>query len=164
MVGGTKTPGWSFPLREKTTLKEPEIQQSVTDMLEAMELTGMGYKFPAELSGGMKKRAGLARALVMKPEIILFDEPTTGLDPLLAGQIQRLIAGMQQRFGFTAVIVSHDIPEVFGISDYIAMLWDGVIEEMAATKEFQRATNSIVRAFLDAAARPEVVPLGTAQG
>lgn len=142
----------AFPVREKTTLKEPEIQQNVTAMLEAVELTGMGYKFPAELSGGMKKRAGLARALVMKPEIMLFDEPTTGLDPLLAGQIHRLMAGMQQRFGFTAVIVSHDIPEVFAISDYIAMLWDGVIEEMAATKDFQRTTNAIVREFLNAAA------------
>lgn len=147
----------AFPLREKTRLKEPGIQQKVMDMLEAVELTGMGYKFPAELSGGMKKRAGLARALVMNPEIILFDEPTTGLDPLLTGQIHRLIAGMQQRFRFTAVIISHDIPGVFGISDYVARLWDGVIEEMATTREFQRTTNSTARTFLDAAAGPEVV-------
>jgi phospholipid/cholesterol/gamma-HCH transport system ATP-binding protein len=154
----------AFPLREKMQLKEPEIRQQVTDLLAAVELTGMGYKFPAELSGGMKKRAGLARALVIKPEIILFDEPTTGLDPLLARQIHTLIAGMQQRFGFTAVIVSHDIPGVFGISDYVAMLWDGVIEEMATTREFQRTTNAIARTFLDAAAGPKVVPVGTTHG
>jgi phospholipid/cholesterol/gamma-HCH transport system ATP-binding protein len=154
----------AFPLREKMQLNEPEISQHVTDILAAVELTGMGYKFPAELSGGMKKRAGLARALVINPAIILFDEPTTGLDPLLARQVHTLIAGMQQRFGFTAVIVSHDIPGVFGISDYVAMLWDGVIEEVAATKEFQRTTNAIARTFLDAAAGPEMVPVETTHG
>ncbi|MDH4088339.1 MAG: ABC transporter ATP-binding protein [Nitrospira sp.] len=145
----------AFPLREKTTLTESEIKRKVTDMLEAVDLRDMGHKFPAELSGGMKKRTGLARALVMNPNIILFDEPTTGLDPLLATGIHQLIARSQQRFGFTAVVVSHDIPEVFGISDYVAMLWDGVIEEMGPTHEFQRSTNVVVRRFLDAAARPE---------
>jgi phospholipid/cholesterol/gamma-HCH transport system ATP-binding protein len=84
----------AFPMREKTQLNEPEINQHVTDMLAAVELIGMGYKFPAELSGGMKKRSGLARALVIKPEIILFDETATGLDPLLASQIHTLIAEM----------------------------------------------------------------------
>ncbi|MBH0204000.1 MAG: ATP-binding cassette domain-containing protein [Nitrospira sp.] len=145
----------AFPLREKTTLTEIEIQRKVTDMLAAVDLRDMGHKFPAELSGGMKKRTGLARALVMNPNIILFDEPTTGLDPLLATEIHQLIAMSQHRFGFTAVVVSHDIPAVFGISDYVAMLWDGVIEEIAPTHEFQRSTNVVVRRFLDAAARPE---------
>lgn len=149
----------AFPLREKTTLTEIEIQRSVMDMLEAVDLREMGHKFPAELSGGMKKRTGLARALVMKPDIILFDEPTTGLDPLLATEIHQLIAMSQRRFGFTAVVVSHDIPEVFGISDYVAMLWNGVIEEMGPTHEFQRSTNVVVRRFLDAAARPETTSL-----
>ncbi|MDH4154650.1 MAG: ABC transporter ATP-binding protein [Nitrospira sp.] len=145
----------AFPLREKTLLTELEIQQKVTDMLKAVDLSDMGHKFPAELSGGMKKRTGLARALIMNPDIILFDEPTTGLDPLLATEIHRLIATSQQRFGFTAVVVSHDIPEVFAISDYVAMLWDGVIEEIGLTHEFEQTANVVVRRFLDAAARPE---------
>jgi len=149
----------AFPLREKTTLTELEIQRNVMDMLEAVDLRDMGRKFPAELSGGMKKRTGLARALVMNPNIILFDEPTTGLDPLLATEIHRLIARSQQRFGFTAVVVSHDIPEVFGISDHVAMLWDGVIEEMGPTDEFQRTTNVVVRRFLDATTRPETTAI-----
>ncbi|HMS85275.1 MAG TPA: ABC transporter ATP-binding protein [Nitrospira sp.] len=149
----------AFPLHEKTTLTELEIQRRVTDMLEAVDLKDMGHKFPAELSGGMKKRTGLARALIMNPDIILFDEPTTGLDPLLATEIHQLIARSHQRFGFTAVVVSHDIPEVFNISDYVAMLWDGVIEEIGPTHEFQRTTNVVVRRFLDAAARPETTTI-----
>jgi len=139
----------AFPLREKTNLKEPEIERKVLDMLEQVGLTGMGHKFPAELSGGMRKRAGLARALVMGPEIILFDEPTTGLDPLLARTIHDLIIETQRRFGFTAVMVSHEIPEIFGISDYVAMLLDGKIVEMAPPEQFQRTQNPAVREFIN---------------
>ena len=139
----------AFPLREKTALSETEIEQKVRAMLEEVGLPDMGHKFPAELSGGMRKRAGLARALVMGPEIMLFDEPTTGLDPLLARTIHDLIVETQRRFGFTAVMVSHEIPEVFGISDYVAMLLDGVIVEMATAKEFQRTTQPVVREFIN---------------
>ncbi len=150
----------AFPLREKTKLKENEIERKVLEMLEAVGLTGMGHKFPAELSGGMRKRAGLARALVMGPEIILFDEPTTGLDPLLARTIHDLIIETQRRFGFTAVMVSHEIPEIFGISDYVAMLLDGVIAEMAPAKEFQRTGHPGVREFINVGPRPESVSVG----
>ena len=146
----------AFPLREKTKLKEPEVERKVLDMLEQVGLAGMGYKFPAELSGGMRKRAGLARALVMGPEIILFDEPTTGLDPLLARTINDLIVETQRRFGFTAVMVSHEIPEIFGISDYVAMLLDGKIVAMAPAEEFQRTQNPAVREFIYVGGRPEV--------
>ncbi len=146
----------AFPLREKTKLKEPEIERKVLDMLEQVGLAGMGYKFPAELSGGMRKRAGLARALVMGPEIILFDEPTTGLDPLLARTINDLIVETQRRFGFTAVMVSHEIPEIFGISDYVAMLLDGKIVAMAPAEEFQRTQNPAVREFIYVGGKPEV--------
>lgn len=121
----------AFPLREKLRLKGDTVTRRVEEKLEQVGLKGMGHKFPAELSGGMRKRAGLARALVMEPEIILFDEPTTGLDPLLAKSIHDLIVAMQQQFRFTAVMVSHEIPEIFGISDYVAMLKNGRIAEMA---------------------------------
>jgi len=153
----------AFPLREKTKLKAAEVERKVLEMLEAVGLMGMGHKFPAELSGGMRKRAGLARALVMGPEIILFDEPTTGLDPLLARTIHDLILETQRRFGFTAVMVSHEIPEIFGISDYVAMLLDGVIAEMAPPEQFQRTHHPGVREFINVGPRSEVVSFGAAR-
>jgi phospholipid/cholesterol/gamma-HCH transport system ATP-binding protein len=138
----------AFPLREKTKLKESEVASKAEESLAQVGLGGMGYKFPAEVSGGMKKRAGLARALVMTPEIILFDEPTTGLDPLLGKSIHELIRKMHAKFKFTGVIVSHDIPEVFRISDRVAMLAGGVIVEVGTTEEFIASKNPVVRQFL----------------
>ena len=120
----------------------------VEEKLDQVGLTGMGHKFPAELSGGMRKRAGLARALVMQPEIMLFDEPTTGLDPLMAKSIHDLIMSMQRKFRFTAVMVSHEIPEIFGISDYVAILKQGKIAAMAEPCEFQRTTDPEIKEFI----------------
>jgi phospholipid/cholesterol/gamma-HCH transport system ATP-binding protein len=138
----------AFPLREKTKMTETEIRKKVEERLAQVGLEGMGYKFPAELSGGMKKRAGLARALIMDPEIVLFDEPTTGLDPVLATGIHQLIARTHEDFGFTGVVVSHTIPQVFDISDNVAILANGVIEEIKPTKEFQASQNPIVQQFI----------------
>src|SRR5437773_8025628 len=101
----------AFPLREKTKMKEAEIEGKVLEMLDQVGLTGMGHKFPAELSGGMRKRAGLARALVMGPEIILFDEPTTGLGRLLARTIHGLMGEPRRQFGFTSGRLSHEMAE-----------------------------------------------------
>jgi len=139
----------AFPLREKTRLSNEEIRQKVLEMLEQVGLTGMGEKYPSELSGGMRKRAGLARALVLGPEIMLFDEPTTGLDPLLARTINDLIQQTQRRYRFTAVMVSHEIPEVFGISDYVAMLLDGKIAEMAPPEQFVKTQNRAIQEFVN---------------
>ena len=138
----------AFPLRERTKLKEEIIDKKVTESLAQVGLGGMGYKYPAEVSGGMKKRAGLARALVTEPEIMLFDEPTTGLDPLLGKSIHQLIRKMHETFKFTGVIVSHDIPEVFKISDRVAMLADGTIAEIGGTEQIIASKNPIVRQFL----------------
>ncbi|MBX3368903.1 MAG: ATP-binding cassette domain-containing protein [Nitrospira sp.] len=138
----------AFPLREKLRLKGDVVTRRVEEKLEQVGLKGMGHKFPAELSGGMRKRAGLARALVMEPEIILFDEPTTGLDPLMAKAIHDLIVAMQQQFRFTAVMVSHEIPEIFGISDYVAMLKNGRIAEMAPSSEFVKTSDEEIREFI----------------
>jgi phospholipid/cholesterol/gamma-HCH transport system ATP-binding protein len=135
-------------LREKAKMSENEVRKRVEERLAQVGLAGMGYKYPAEVSGGMKKRAGLARALAMEPEIVLFDEPTTGLDPLLGKSIHRLIRKMHATFGFTGVIVSHDIPEVFEISDRVAMLANGVIAEAGSTQEFVASKNQVVRQFL----------------
>ena len=138
----------AFPLREKRRAPEQEISRLVQEMLDRVELGDMGHKFPAELSGGMKKRAGLARALVMRPEIILFDEPTTGLDPLMAHAIHKLILAMQKTFGFTGIMVSHQIPEIFPISDWVAMLRNGKIIAMSPSDEFQQTADPVVREFI----------------
>ena len=140
----------AFPLRERRHLPEPEVIRRVEEKLEQVGLSGMGHKYPAELSGGMKKRAGLARALVMEPEIILFDEPTTGLDPLMAKTIRELIVTMHRTLGFTAVMVSHDIQEIFAISDWVAMLRQGAIAAMAPPAEFQRTSDQGIREFITA--------------
>ncbi|MBI3356515.1 MAG: ATP-binding cassette domain-containing protein [Nitrospirae bacterium] len=149
----------AFPLRERLKLKGADVTTRVEEMLDQVGLAGMGHKFPAELSGGMRKRAGLARALVMRPEIILFDEPTTGLDPLMAKSIHDLITSMQRKFGFTAVMVSHEIPEIFGISDYVAMLKQGRIAAMAEPAEFQRTADPEIREFISVGG---TVPLSAA--
>ena len=101
-----------------------------------------------EACGDDSKRAGLARALVMEPEIILFDEPTTGLDPLMAKSIHDLIVAMQKQFGFTAVMVSHEIPEIFEISDWVVMIKRGRIAEMATSEEFVKTTDKEIQEFI----------------
>jgi phospholipid/cholesterol/gamma-HCH transport system ATP-binding protein len=138
----------AFPLREKTKATESAIKKKVADRLEQVGLGAMGHKLPAELSGGMRKRAGLARALIMDPEIVLFDEPTTGLDPVLATSIHQLIARTQGDFGYTGIVVSHTIPQVFGISDYIAMLADGVVQEVSPPEIFCASQNPVVEQFI----------------
>jgi phospholipid/cholesterol/gamma-HCH transport system ATP-binding protein len=138
----------AFPLREKRLVSEADVQKYVPEMLERVGLGKMGHKFPAELSGGMKKRAGLARALVMGPEIILFDEPTTGLDPLMAHAIHDLILAMHKTFRFTAIMVSHEIPKIFPISDWVAMLKNGKIIAMERSAEFQQLSDPLVHEFI----------------
>ena len=138
----------AFPLQEKTRLSRVEIAERVETELKNVGIVGMNSKFPAQLSGGMKKRVGLARALIMRPEIVLFDEPTTGLDPIMKKAIHQLIHATQRRVGCTAVVVSHDIPDVFEISDFVVMLHEGVIVEQGTPEEFQRSTHPGVQQFL----------------
>jgi len=138
----------AFPIREKTKTSETDIKTKVNERLEQVGLGAMGGKFPAELSGGMKKRAGLARALIMDPEIVLFDEPTTGLDPVLAISIHQLISRTQEAFGFTGIVVSHTIPQVFEISDFVAMLANGIIEEVSPPDKFCASQNPAVQQFI----------------
>ncbi|MGD9850624.1 MAG: ABC transporter ATP-binding protein [Nitrospirales bacterium] len=148
----------AFPLREKRLVSESEIRRLVPEMLERVGLDPKGHKFPAELSGGMKKRVGLARALIMGPEIILFDEPTTGLDPLMAHAIHDLILSMHKTFGFTGIMVSHEIPEIFPISDWVAMLKGGKVIAMNPSEEFQRSTDPRVREFISVNQGVSLVP------
>jgi phospholipid/cholesterol/gamma-HCH transport system ATP-binding protein len=138
----------AFPLREKTKMSAAEIRAAVTACLQEVGLNGIEHRFPAELSGGMRKRVALARALVQRPEILLFDEPTTGLDPILVRAIHQLIADTQQQFGYTAVVVSHEIPQIFEIASRVAMLHSGVIVEVATPEQFQRSTNPVIQQFI----------------
>ncbi len=138
----------AFPLEEKTRLTKEEIRDRVREALAHVGLKGVDKKYPDMLSGGMKKRVGLARALLLNPKIILFDEPTTGLDPIICRAIHQLIKDTHRRFGYTAVIVSHEIPEIFDISDHVAMLYKGQILEKGTPKEIQRSNHPVVRQFI----------------
>ena len=138
----------AFPLREKTRLRSREIAGRVEEKLDQVGLAGMGHKNPAEISGGMRKRVAIARALVTEPEVVFFDEPTTGLDPILVNTIHHLILAMHRKFRFTAVMVSHEIPEIFGIADRVAMLHDGVIVEHGTPDVIQGSANPIVQQFV----------------
>jgi phospholipid/cholesterol/gamma-HCH transport system ATP-binding protein len=139
----------AFPLEEKTRLTREQIRIKVHEALAHVGLSGIDRKYPDELSGGMKKRVGLARALLLDPRIILFDEPTTGLDPIICRAIHQLIADTHRLFGFTAVIVSHEIPEIFDISHRVAMLFRGEIIEEGPTAEIRNSRNPVVRQFID---------------
>jgi phospholipid/cholesterol/gamma-HCH transport system ATP-binding protein len=138
----------AFPLREKTRLPRPEIDKKVEAALVQVGLEGVGGKFPAEVSGGMRKRVAIARALVTEPQIVFFDEPTTGLDPVLVNTIHHLVLELHRRFRFTAVMVSHEIPEIFEIADRVAMLHEGRIVETGPPAQIQASDNRIVRQFI----------------
>jgi phospholipid/cholesterol/gamma-HCH transport system ATP-binding protein len=138
----------AFPLREKTRLPAREVRARVESALAQVGLEGVGAKYPAEISGGMRKRVAIARALVTEPEIIFFDEPTTGLDPILVNTIHRLILDLHARYKFTALIVSHEIPEIFEIASRVAMLGEGRIVEEGPPDAMQASANPIVRQFI----------------
>ncbi|MFZ5453618.1 MAG: ABC transporter ATP-binding protein [Thermodesulfobacteriota bacterium] len=139
----------AFPLREKTRLPESEILSRVHERLEQMNLSlEAGKKFPDELSGGMKKRVALARAMIQEPEIILFDEPVTGLDPPMTNTVFHLIRKTHGASNYTALVVAHDIPEVFSIADYVAMLHQGRIIAFGTPAEIQQHTDPVVQSFI----------------
>jgi phospholipid/cholesterol/gamma-HCH transport system ATP-binding protein len=138
----------AFPMEEKTSLSRNEIRDRVHEALEHVGLKGIDDKFPDQLSGGMKKRVALARALLLNPKIILFDEPTTGLDPIISRAINRLIRTTHERFGFTAVIVTHEVPEIFELCDHVAMLYKGKILMSGAPGEFLRSEDPLISQFV----------------
>jgi phospholipid/cholesterol/gamma-HCH transport system ATP-binding protein len=138
----------AFPLREKTSVKEKEIRDRVYVELEHMQMKNDADKYPAELSGGMRKRAALARAMIMQPSIMLFDEPTTGLDPIIGQSILNYIQSCHKRLGFTGIIVTHDVPRVFSIVQKIAMLYDGTIIINGSFDDIQKENNPVFNQFL----------------
>lgn len=138
----------AFPLQEKTTLGKDEIRAKVLTALEDVGLKNIEHKYPDELSGGMKKRVGLARAVVLNPKIILFDEPTTGLDPIIKRAIHQLIKDTHAKFGFTAVVVSHEIPEIFDVAQNVAMLFRGKILQHGTPEEIKNSEHPAIRQFI----------------
>ncbi len=139
----------ALPMSEKSDFTEKQIRQRVEKRMDQLELAGTGYKYPAQLSGGMKKRVALARALVTDPDIVLFDEPTTGLDPVRRNGVHSMIRQYQEMFGFTGVIVSHDIPEIFQISQRVAMINDGRIIFQGNSEEIQHTDMEVVHSFIN---------------
>jgi phospholipid/cholesterol/gamma-HCH transport system ATP-binding protein len=137
----------AFALREHSGLGEEEIQRIVSEKLSLVDLEGMEHLFPVQLSGGMQKRAGVARALATGAEILLYDEPTTGLDPIISNVINNLIRGLQRQMGVTSIVITHDLSSAYTIADQIAFLYDGNIVEKGTPEAFQKSTNPYVVQF-----------------
>jgi phospholipid/cholesterol/gamma-HCH transport system ATP-binding protein len=153
----------AFPLREDRKLDEDAIRQKVEEALTIVDLLNAQNKKPAELSGGMRKRAAMARACVMYPKYLLYDEPTTGLDPVLADSINDLMLRLRDRFRVTGVAVTHDMVSAYKIADRIAMLHDGRIHAVGTPREIQATRDPVVRQFISAMAdETQEVQRGTA--
>lgn len=139
----------AFGLRQHTDKSNEEIQGIVTQMLDLVGLPDTQDLYPAELSGGMKKRVGLARAIAVNPEIVLYDEPTAGLDPIMSRNISRLIKKTQEQMHVTSVLVTHDMQSAFYAADRVAMLYEGHIVAIGTAEEMKNSTNPIVKAFIE---------------
>jgi len=152
----------ALPLKEATSLPKGEIHTRVQDKMKLFDLEGIDQKYPSQLSGGMKKRVALARALVTEPEIVLFDEPTTGLDPIRKSAVHSMISDYQRRLGFTGVVISHDIPDIFYISQRVAMLDEGKIRFEGSPDEIQHVSDEIVQQIIQGLETPHDALTGTA--
>ncbi len=138
----------ALPLREHTRLSEAEIRRTVMDALDSVGLTRAYDNLPAELSGGMLKRAGFARAIVTRPDLVLYDEPTTGLDPIVTNLITDTILRLRQKLNGSAVVISHDLQSIFAMADYVAMLFEGAIIAYDTADAIRNSRNPIVQQFL----------------
>lgn len=138
----------SLPLREHTKLDEHIIKIVVKMKLELVGLRGFGQLYPSQISGGMKKRVGLARAIALDPEVVFYDEPTAGLDPIVGGVIDKLILDLSDKLSITSVVVTHDMNSVFRIADRIAMLHNGKILQVGTPDEIRDTKNEIVKQFI----------------
>lgn len=138
----------ALPLREHTRLSEAEIRRTVMDALDSVGLTSAFDNLPAELSGGMLKRAGFARAIVTRPDLVLYDEPTTGLDPIVTNLITDTILRLREKLNGSAVVISHDLQSIFAMADYVAMLFEGAIIAYDTADGIRNSRNPIVQQFL----------------
>jgi len=147
-----------LPLREHTKVDETQVELVVKEKLHLVGLEGVQDLRPSSLSGGMKKRAALARALALNPRIMLYDEPTTGLDPITSDLINRLIRRLQERLGITSIAVTHDMKSAYHIADRIAMLHEGRIHAVGTPAEIQSSTDPAVRQFIEGSAEGPLLP------
>ena len=146
-----------FGLTRHTKLPPAEIKEIAVQKLKTVGLVNIEDIMPSELSGGMRKRVGLARAIAMEPEILLYDEPTTGLDPIMADAINELIIEMREKLDITSVTITHDMKSAYKIADTIAMLYNGVIIETGSPDEIENSSNEIVRQFVEGRAEGPIV-------
>ena len=149
----------ALPLREHTKMSDAKIEARVRERLEWVGLQGVERTKPASLSGGMRKRVGLARAIAMDPAYILYDEPTTGLDPIMADVINRLIRSLQQRIGVTSIVVTHDMSSAYHVGDVLAMLNEGRIVFTGTPEETRQTTDPLVRQFIEGSSEGPIQPL-----
>lgn len=147
-------------LRKKGGMSEGDIRDRVAESLGRVGLDGFERRFPAELSGGQRKRAGLARAIAYRPKYLLYDEPTSGLDPVTTEVIDRLILKMKEELGVTSLVITHDMKSAYAISDRIAMLFEGRVVEVGTPDQIRRTSNLVVRGFVEG--RPEMIEEATA--
>jgi phospholipid/cholesterol/gamma-HCH transport system ATP-binding protein len=138
----------ALPLREHTKLSAAQIDQRVSESLETVGLANVESRYPSELSGGMVKRAGFARAVITNPQCVLYDEPTTGLDPIITHILTNTIKKLRDRLNGTAVVVSHDLASIYVMADYVAMLFEGAIIAYGTVDEVRQSPNPIVQQFL----------------
>jgi phospholipid/cholesterol/gamma-HCH transport system ATP-binding protein len=136
-------------LRKQEDLSEYEIQQRVHEALDLVDLPNVAERFPAELSGGMRKRVGIARAIALRPKYILYDEPTTGLDPVTSAVIDELMVRMREKLGVTSVVITHDMRSAYTVGTRIAMLYQGKVRQVGTVDEIRRSNDPVVRQFIE---------------
>ncbi len=143
-------------LRKQQELSEREIDIRVQEALELVDLPAVENRYPAELSGGMRKRVGIARAIALRPKYILYDEPTTGLDPVTSAVIDQLMIRMRDKLGVTSIVITHDMRSAYSVGTRIAMLYEGRTRQVGTVEEIQQTTDPIVRQFIDG--KPDIAP------
>src|SRR6266550_3891685 len=146
-------------LRKEHRLSESEIATRVTESLELVDLPGVETKFPSELSGGMRKRVGIARAIARRPKYILYDEPTTGLDPVTSAVIDQLMVRMREKLGVTSIVITHDMRSAYMVGSRIAMLYEGQARQVGTVDEVRQSTDPVVRQFVDGRPTLEAQPV-----
>lgn len=151
-------------LRKQGKLSEPEMAERVAEALALVDLPDNQQNYPAELSGGMRKRVGIARAIALRPKYILYDEPTTGLDPVTSAVIDELMIRMQKQLGVTGVVITHDMRSAYRVATRIAMLYEGSVRQVGTVKEIQETTDPVVRQFIEGRATMDEDARGVARG
>ena len=139
----------AMALRKMRTMSEKEIADRVSESLALVDLPDAESKYPAELSGGMRKRVGIARAIAKRPKYILYDEPTTGLDPVTSAVIDELMIRMREKLGVTSVVITHDMRSAYSVGTRIAMLYEGKVRQVGTVAEIQHTTDPVVRQFIE---------------